>query len=290
MASVAVTTRVYLFPGQGSQKVGMGDGLFSRFPAQVAVADAELGYSIESLCLRDSEGRLNDTRYTQPALFVVNALMFLDRLLSTGELPAVVDGHSLGEYDALFAAGVFDFATGVRLVKRRAELMGRARGGAMAAVVGLGRAAIERVLAGPGLAGVDIANLNSPLQTVISGPEVEIDRAQTLFEAAGARMFRKLAVSAAFHSRYMSAAAEEFRGVLRGCDFAPPRIPVLSNVTAQPHEAGSIADRLADQIDHPVRWVETLRWISRMPGVRFEEIGPGNVLAGLVRRLETETE
>ena len=283
-------TRVFLFPGQGSQKVGMGGGLFARFPAQVAVADAELGYSIEALCLRDPDGRLNDTRYTQPALFVVNALMFLDRLLSTGELPAVVAGHSLGEYDALFAAGVFDFATGVRMVRQRAELMGRARGGSMAAVVGLGRVAIERVLSSPGLEGVDIANLNSPLQTVISGPESAIDRARPLFEAAGARMFHKLAVSAAFHSRYMRAAAEEFRGVLRTCDFAPPRIPVLSNVTARPHEAGSIADRLADQIDHPVRWVETLGWISRMPEARFEEIGPGNVLAGLVRRFQSEKE
>ena len=281
-------TRVYLFPGQGSQKVGMGAGLFTRFPAQVAVADAELGYSIEELCLRDPEGRLNDTRYTQPALFVVNALMFLDRLLATGEMPAVVAGHSLGEYDALFAAGVFDFATGVRLVRRRAELMGRARGGGMAAVVGLERTTIERILSSPGLEGIDIANLNSPLQTVISGPESAIDRARPQFEAAGARMFHRLSVSAAFHSRHMRPSAEEFRQVIGSCDLAPPRIPVLSNVTAQPHEAGSIADRMADQIDHPVRWVETLGWLSRLPGVQFEEIGPGNVLAGLVRRFQTE--
>ena len=279
-----------MFPGQGSQKVGMGAELFSRFPAQVAQADAVLGYSIEELCCRDPQGRLNDTLYTQPALFVVNALMFLDRLLSRGELPHVAVGHSLGEYDALFAAGVFEFETGVRLVKQRATLMSRARGGSMAAVLGLGRLEISRILTEAGLGSVDVANFNSPRQTVISGPEADLDRAQPLFEAAGAKLYKKLAVSAAFHSRYMKPAAEEYRSFLKGQSFQPPRIPVIANATAQPYAADSIVDLLSAQIDQSVRWVETIRGLSREPGVQFEEIGPGNVLAGLIRRMQTETD
>ncbi|HTH50075.1 MAG TPA: ACP S-malonyltransferase [Candidatus Limnocylindria bacterium] len=279
-----------MFPGQGSQKVGMGAPLFARFPAQVAAADAELGYSIEELCCADPLGRLNDTQFTQPALFVVNALMFLDRLLARGELPHLVAGHSLGEYNALFAAGVFDFATGVRLVKKRAELMARARGGAMAAVLGLGRETIADILARSGLGGVDVANYNSPRQTVISGPDTELDRAQPLMEAAGAKLFKKLAVSAAFHSRYMQPAAAEFKTCLRDFTFAVPRIPVIANATAQPYGAGQVAELLAAQIDHPVRWVESIRRISQQPEVQFEEIGPGNVLAGLIRRIQTEAD
>ena len=138
-------TRIYLFPGQGSQKVGMGEGLFLRFPAQVAEADAILGYSIAELCLSDPSKQLNLTAFTQPALFVVNALSFLDRLVLTGELPDFVAGHSLGEYNALFAAGVIDFSTGVSVVRERARLMARESGGAMAAVIGLTADQIRQV-------------------------------------------------------------------------------------------------------------------------------------------------
>src|SRR5690606_10510586 len=116
---LSAMTRVYLFPGQGSQRLGMGAELFPRFPEQVAAADRILGFSIEELCLRDAGGRLNSTQFTQPALFVVNALSFLARIVATGELPQVVAGHSLGEYCALWAAGVFDFETGLRLVRKR---------------------------------------------------------------------------------------------------------------------------------------------------------------------------
>jgi malonyl CoA-acyl carrier protein transacylase len=278
-------TRIYLFPGQGSQKVGMGEQLFSRFPAQVAEADAILGYSIAELCLRDPAKQLNLTTFTQPALFVVNALSFLDRLIQTGELPDFVAGHSLGEYDALFAAGVIDFRSGISLVSERARLMGRESGGAMAAVIGLTADQIQQVLTDANLAAIDLANLNSPGQTVISGPEKEIIAAESWFEKAGAQLYRRLPVSAAFHSRYMARAEEDFRRFLQSITFAEPRIPVLSNVSARPHVGSDLAANLAAQITHPVRWTELIEWLLQKPDPQFVEIGPGNVLTGLLKRI-----
>jgi len=278
-------TRIYLFPGQGSQKVGMGEGLFSRFPAQVAEADAILGYSIAELCLRDPSSQLNLTTFTQPALFVVNALSFLDRLVQTGELPDFVAGHSLGEYDALFAAGTIDFQTGVSLVRERARLMGRESGGAMAAVIGLTADRIRQVLIDANLLGTDIGNLNSPAQTVISGPENEIVAAENWLEKAGAQLYRRLPVSAAFHSRYMVRAEQDFRAFLPSITFTEPRIPVLSNVSARPHVSAEVASNLAAQITHPVRWTESIEWLLQKPEPQFVEIGPGNVLSGLLKRI-----
>lgn len=281
-------TRVYLFPGQGSQKVGMGADLFPRFPDQVAMAERELGYDLAELCLRDSQGRLNSTLYTQPALYFVNALTFLARVVDTGELPHFVAGHSLGEYDALFAAGVFDLHTGLRLVKERATLMARATGGGMAAVIGLSPEKIAVALRSAGLDALDVANFNTPLQTVISGPVPELEQSQRVLEGAGASLWKRLPVSAAFHSRYMVEAERAFATVLRDAPLAAPRIPVLSNVTAALHELASIKELLAKQISHSVRWTESIRWLARQPGVQFTELGPGNVLTGLVRRIQTE--
>lgn len=265
--------------------MGMGEGLFSRFSAQVGEADAILGYSIAELCLRDPSNQLNLTTFTQPALFVVNALSFLDRLVQTGELPDFVAGHSLGEYSALFAAGVIDFRTGVSLVRERARLMGRESGGAMAAVIGLTADQIRQVLIDANLLGTDIANLNSPAQTVISGPENEIIAAQSWLEKAGAQLYRRLPVSAAFHSRYMVRAEQDFRTFLRSITFAEPRMPVLSNVSARPHVSAEVASNLAAQITHPVRWTESIEWLLQRPEPHFAEIGPGNVLSGLLKRI-----
>jgi len=263
----------------------MGEQLFSRFPAQVAEADAILGYSIAELCLRDPANQLNLTTFTQPALFVVNALSFLDRLIQTGELPDFVAGHSLGEYDALFAAGVIDFRSGISLVSERARLMGRESGGAMAAVIGLTADQIQQVLTDANLAEIDLANLNSPGQTVISGPEKEIIAAESWFEKAGAQLYRRLPVSAAFHSRYMARAEEDFRRFLQSITFAEPRIPVLSNVSARPHVGSDLPANLAAQITHPVRWTELIEWLLQKPDPQFVEIGPGNVLTGLLKRI-----
>ncbi|HEY0789421.1 MAG TPA: ACP S-malonyltransferase [Chthoniobacterales bacterium] len=281
-------TRIYVFPGQGSQKVGMGAELFGRFTELVATADAELGYSIEELCLRDSSSRLNQTQFTQPALFVVNALSYLNHLLETGRLPRFVAGHSLGEYNALFAAGVFDFRTGIRLVQRRAHLMAKASGGGMAAVIGLSVDQIHRACGLAGVTGIDIANLNSPNQVVISGPEPDLAAVQPDLERAGAQLIRRLPVSAAFHSRYMAEAGRVFQGFLEGVTFHEPRIPVISNVTARPYQLAETKEVLARQITHAVRWVESVQWLLLQPEPDFLELGPGNVLTGLIRRIKTE--
>jgi len=282
-------TRIYLFPGQGAQTVGMGRGLFELFPEQVAIADRVLGYSIVELCLDDPGGVLNQTKYTQPALFVVNALTFLHHLIRTGELPQVVAGHSLGEYNALFAAAAIDFETGVRLVQRRAELMAQARDGGMAAVIGIDAEKIRAALEQAGLDSIDIANLNTPLQTVISGPEADLDRSQSVLEGAGAMLFKRLPVSAAFHSRYMSEASRQFGLFLESVDIGLPRIPVMSNVTASFHDPLAMKTMLSRQISHPVRWLDAVLLLKRQPLPTFTELGPGNVLTGLNRRIEMES-
>lgn len=282
-----MTTRVFLFPGQGSQKRGMGAEVFPLFPELVAVADAELGYSLSELCLTDAAGRLDNTRYTQPALFAVNSLMFLNRLLADGRLPHFVAGHSLGEYSALFAAGVFDFQTGLRLVKRRAELMAEAKGGAMAAVIGLTKDQVQELLRAARCETIDLANLNAPTQVVLSGPEAEILAVQGIMESGGAQLFKKLNVSGAFHSRYMAEAGRQFRAFLDQFEFAVPRIPIVSNVTAKPCEPGQQKDLLARQLTEPVRWTESVQWLLGQPNPEFHEVGPGNVLAGLLRRIQS---
>jgi len=281
-------TRIYLFPGQGSQTPGMGGDLFGLFPEQVAIADRVLGYSITELCIDDPRGVLNQTEYTQPALFVVSALTFLNHLVRTGELPHVVAGHSLGEYSALFAAAAIDFETGLGLVKRRGELMAQAPDGGMAAVIGIDVDTIRAALEREGVGSIDIANLNSPLQTVLSGPVGDLERVQSPIERAGAMMFKKLPVSAAFHSRYMAEASRQFGEFLESVAIGVPRIPVVSNVTGSFHEPRSIKTMLSRQITEPVRWVDAVSTMKREPEPRFTELGPGNVLMGLNRRIEME--
>lgn len=163
-------TRIYVFPGHGSQSVGIGQDLFARYPDLVREADSVLGYSIEELCLRGPAERLSDNRFTQPAMYVVGALSYLDHVADSGHLPDVVAGHSLGEYVALFAAGVFDFRTGLEIVDRRAELMNAEATGAVIAVIGLHPRRIRELLDLHSCTAVDFSGLNSPEQTALSGP------------------------------------------------------------------------------------------------------------------------
>ena len=275
----------YLFPGQGSQLVGMGKELFAFYRRETAAADAVLGYSIEDLCLRDlPPGGLQNTAFTQPALYVVSALTYLKKLRENGRQPDFAAGHSLGEYTALFASGVFDFQTGLRLVQQRGALMAQVSGGAMAAVIGLSSERIASVLAARTLDTVYVANINSPDQIVISGLKADLDRAKPVLEGAGARMVMPLKVSGAFHSRYMVAARREFEAFLQPFSFAAPRFPVISNATARPYTEAEVKYLLAEQITRPVRWSEIIQFLLRQPAMSFEEVGPGNVLTGLLKK------
>jgi malonyl CoA-acyl carrier protein transacylase len=282
----------FVFPGQGSQKRGMGQGLFDEVREYVTVekeVDALVGYSMRRQCLEDSENRLKDTRYTQPSLYVVNALHYY-KALSQGIHPDFVAGHSLGEYNALLAAGVFDFLTGLKLVMKRGELMSLARNGGMGAIIGLRASSIEGILKDNGLASIDIANFNSPSQTVVSGPIEDIKRAGPLFEKAGAQMYVPLQVSAAFHSRYVADAARSFADFLAPLSFDSPRIPAIANVTAQPYptdnSSNAVKTLLVDQITRSVQWTQSIRYLMGL-GIRdFKEIGPGNVLTRLVQAIQ----
>ncbi|UXI65924.1 ACP S-malonyltransferase [Tahibacter amnicola] len=281
----------FVFPGQGSQARGMGGELFDlkEYCAVERDVDALLGYSLRRLCLDDPENRLKETQYTQPSLYVVNSLHVFKAVVD-GARPTHVAGHSLGEYNALCAAGVFDFMTGLRLVKMRGELMAQAKDGGMGAVIGLDRDTIAAVVRDSGLAGVDVANFNSPVQTVISGPVAEIARAGQLLEQAGARMYMPLPVSAAFHSRYMREFADQFEEFLRPFSFAPPRIPVISNVTAEPYPADSesIKSLLVRQITQSVEWTRSIRWLLAQGVTDIREVGPGKVLTRLVQQIQQD--
>ncbi len=276
--------KVYVFPGQGSQHQGMGREHFEMFPEYVARADAVLHYSLAELCAADGDGRLDRTRYTQPALFTVSALAFLRKVREYAVPPDAFAGHSLGEYCALFAAGAFDFEAGVAIVAKRGELMSRAEGGGMVAVLACSPDRIRGLLREHGLDGLDIANLNAPEQTVLSGPQDQIECARAPLEAAGARVV-PLAVSAPFHSRYMRDVAEEFGDFLSAFRFNPLRAPVVSNVTARPFGPGEVVGLLVQQLYSPVRWVESMSYLLDLGANDIEEVGPGNVLANLVRQI-----
>ncbi|WP_230686949.1 ACP S-malonyltransferase [Catellatospora vulcania] len=270
----------WVFPGQGAQHKGMGADLFGRYPEQCAAADAVLGFSVEQLCLGDDSARLTDTANLQPALFIVNALHFWDRA-EREPMPGYLAGHSLGEFNALLAAGAFDFETGVRLVRRRGELMAQAVGGAMAAAVGPQVSRIPDLLRDEGVADVDVANYNSSEQLVLSGPVESVRRAGELVTRAKAGRVVPLRVSAAFHSRQMTQAADRFGEFLAGFAMSDPRIPVIANVTARPYAPGEVARTLAAQVRNSVRWADTMRYLMAHGIDTVAEVGPGRVLTGL---------
>lgn len=276
---------VYMFPGQGSQKVGMGEDLFDQFAEIVKQADEILGYSIKTLCLTDPEQKLNTTQYTQPALYVVNALTYFKRLQDTTQKPQYVLGHSLGEYNALLAAEVFDFATGLTIVQQRGQLMAKATGGAMAAVVGLTEMQVKEILAQQELTEVEIANYNTPTQFVISGLEDQVARAAIIFSQQNGCIYVPLKVSGAFHSKQMKPSQEAFAIFLKQKKFNSPTISVIANVNARPYTATNVEENLIQQIASPVRWTDSIKYLLSLGEENFEEIGPGKVLSGLVRKI-----
>jgi malonyl CoA-acyl carrier protein transacylase len=285
--------KITMFPGQGSQEKGMGADLFDAYPDLTAKADAILGYSIRELCLEDPRDELGKTQFTQPALYVVNALSYHRKLEQAGRAPDFVAGHSLGEFNALLAAGCFDFETGLKLVRRRGELMSTARNGAMAAVVNASKEEIEEILAASGLRNVYLANHNTPTQVVLSGREEEIIEAEKLFQQGKMRYY-PLATSGAFHSAFMKDAMDSFAAALGEFTFAAPAIPVVANVTARPYEADAILGTLAAQIASPVRWCDTVQYLMAEAARRgedadFEEAGHGDVLMRLYYTIRQQT-
>ncbi|CDZ77127.1 Polyketide biosynthesis malonyl CoA-acyl carrier protein transacylase BaeC [Legionella massiliensis] len=274
-----------MFPGQGSQIIGMGKALFPKFPQHLNLANEILGYDMTTLCLEDPNKLLNNTLYTQPALYVVNALSYLKRQEEITVLPDFVVGHSLGELNALYAAGAFDFETGLRIVQKRAELMSQATGGKMAAVLGLNEQAIRQVLEQPELQQLSVANYNSDLQIVISGPKSKIELAETYFTQAGASLYLQLNVSGAFHSPMMAEAAQEFELFLQEFSFSAPMITIIANTSGQPYDQ-DIAKTLAKQMTHSVLWNQSIRYLMAQGETIFEELGPQQVLTGLINRIK----
>jgi [acyl-carrier-protein] S-malonyltransferase len=291
-----------VFPGQGSQKVGMGRAwadAAEEARRTFEEADEVLGFPLSRLCWEGPEEELGLTTNTQPALLATSIAIHRS-LAGHGLRVEPVDiagmaGHSLGEYSALVAAGALDFADALRLVRRRGQLMQEAVPvgvGAMAAFIGLDDAAVAQLASDVAEGEVcAVANYNSPGQTVIAGHKGAVDRAVALAKERGARKATLLSVSAPFHSPLMRPAREGMIPALAAVAFRAPRVPVVANVDAAPVATGDAArDALARQIDGPVRWVESVKWMAEELGVQmFLEIGSGNVLTGLNRRIATGT-
>jgi [acyl-carrier-protein] S-malonyltransferase len=286
----------FLFPGQGAQQVGMGEALRRESAAArkvFAEADEVLGWSVTRLCLEGPEDALTRTENLQPALFTVS-MAALGALAERGALrPSACLGHSLGEYAALAAAGALSFADALRLVRCRGEAMGAALPpgeGGMAAVLGLDEQAVAAACALA--AGDDVlamANLNCPGQVVISGHVRALARVEAPLQAAGARGILPLKVSAPFHSVLMRPAAERLHAALSQVAIVAPAAPVLSNVTGLPHgQPQDIRHALEAQLLSPVRWSACVGWVLEQGVRQFLELGPGKVLAGLLKRIDRQ--
>jgi len=280
----------FIFPGQGSQYVGMGKALFEQSAAARQMyrdADEILGYPISRICFEGPEEALKQTNVTQPAIFLHSVI--LSRLLENGE-PAMAAGHSLGEYSALVCAQAMTFEVGLELVKLRGELMrqaGESRPGTMAAVVGLEPDVLTALCREAGSEGVvECANFNSPGQIVISGSVTGVRKAMELAKARGAKLVKELVVSGAFHSPLMEGAREGLRAALKTAPMNDARIPVYANVSARPvRRAEEIRTLLDAQLTSPVRWEESILRMIEDGATTFVEIGPGKVLQSLVKRI-----
>jgi [acyl-carrier-protein] S-malonyltransferase len=280
----------FIFPGQGSQYVGMGRDFFENDPESRALfrhADALLGFELSTLCFDGPEEELRQTCNTQPAIFL-QSMVALRKM--TGRKPDMVAGHSLGEYSALVAAGALSFEDGLQLVRLRGELMqkaGEEQRGTMAAIVGLLPETVEAICAEASSAGIiQPANFNSPGQIVISGSVEGVRKAMELAKARGAKLVKELVVSGAFHSPLMASARDGLRKKLDETPLQDAAIPVYTNVAAEPvTKAEELRDMLSRQLTHPVRWEESIIHMVRDGADSFVEIGPGKVLQGLVKRI-----
>jgi [acyl-carrier-protein] S-malonyltransferase len=286
-------TLALLFSPQGSQAVGMGRELAVRSPAAAATfaeADAALGWSVSDACWHGPADRLDDTRQTQPCLVTTSVAAWRALAEAADPAPAVVAGHSVGEYAALVAAGVLDLPAALWLVTRRAELMAAAGEGGMSAVLGLDRDTVQEVVAGLARpTELVVANDNAPGQVVVSGRLDALDGVEEGMRAAGARRIVRLPVSGAFHSPLMASVADELAEAFEVEAWSDARVPVMSNVTAEPLvDASRIRALLAEQVRSPVEWVRCVRRMVDDGVTTMVECGSGAALVGMVKRIAPE--
>lgn len=292
----------YVFPGQGSQTVGMGQALAAAYPEAAAVfaeADETLGFGLSELCFQGPAEALNDTINTQPALLTTSVAALRALTAALGALPPALftAGHSLGEYSALVAADVLSFGDALRLVRLRGHLMGQAdetAPGGMAAIIALDAALVDAICAEARAATggvVQVANYNSPGQVVISGDEASLAAALELARGRGARKSVRLPISIAAHSPLMAPAAVEMERAILATSLRAPSVPVVSNITATPlTQKAEIQRELVGQLTAGVRWEDSVRMMANAGVNLFVELGAGSVLTGLVKRIAKEAE
>lgn len=282
----------FVFPGQGSQYVEMGKDFYDNYEVAREYFDKAneiLDIDLKKLCFEGPEDKLTETQNTQPAIFTVSMIAY-EILKAEGIEPKMVAGHSLGEYAALCSAGVFDFETGLKLVRKRGELMASAVSegskGTMAAIIALKRDKIEEICSE--VEGVcELANINSPIQIVISGEEKAVHSAMEKAEEAGAKKIVELNVSSAFHSQLMEPAKNKLEEYINTIEFNDPEVPVIANSTADFVEnREEIVAALKEQLTNPVRWVESMELMGENDIELALEVGPGRVLKSLMRRID----
>jgi [acyl-carrier-protein] S-malonyltransferase len=282
----------FVFPGQGSQYVEMGKDFYDNYEVARKYFDKAneiLDIDLKKLCFEGPEEELTETQNTQPAIFTVSMIAY-EILKAEGIEPKMVAGHSLGEYAALCSAGVFDFETGLKLVRRRGELMASAVSegskGTMAAIIALKRDKIEEICSE--VEGVcELANINSPIQIVISGEEKAVHAAMEKADEAGAKKIVELNVSSAFHSQLMEPAKNKLEDYINTIEFNDPEVPVIANSTADfVKNREEIVAALKEQLTNPVRWVESMELMGENDIELALEVGPGRVLKSLMRRID----
>ena len=294
-------TLAVVFPGQGSQFVGMAAELVGISPAAkriVAQADETLGFALSALMFEGPAETLEDTINAQPAILTASIAALeavKERLADRGAalMPAMTAGHSLGEFSALVLAGVMDFPTALSLVRERGRVMkaaGTTQPGGMAAVLGLDDDALREVCAEASAVGtVVLANANCPGQTVISGEVAGLERAMELAKARGAKRIARLGVSIASHSPLMASAAAEFAALVAATPMSAPAIPVYANISAAPlTTVEEVRDEISRQVESPVNWTGSVRAMIADGATVFLELGPGAVLSGLIKRIDRE--